>query len=202
MSLRKLRILQQINDIKTDFYAQNSKNFFFKKTQKQELSNKITQQISVSDLIDVSMYRFSTENRVYVDYSIIKMYIDSPIYDQLCEKLIQLLANFMNTNTNTNTQTYEIHINLDGFTITSAERHKMVIEQFCQKMNNTKHFDYMDKMYIYNTPSMIDAISGLFSYLIHPNMKQKMVKYDKDNSADKIVEIEKQLLDAPVLQNT
>ena len=198
MSLRKLHILQQINDIKTDFYAQNNKNFFFKKTQKHDLSNKITQQISVSDLIDVSMYRFSTENRVYVDYSIIKMYIDSPIYDQLCEKLIQLLANF----TNTNTQTYEIHINLDGFTITSAERHKTVIEQFCQKMNNTKHFDYMDKMYIYNTPSMIDAISGLFSYLIHPNMKQKMLKYDKDHSIDKIIEIEKQLLDVSVLQNS
>lgn len=56
-------------------------------------------------------------------------------------------------------------------------------------MNNTKYFDYMTIMYIYNTPSMIDAISGLFSYLLHPNIKQKMVKYDKDQSLGKIAEI-------------
>jgi hypothetical protein len=36
---------------------------------------------------------------------------------------------------------------------------------------------------------MIDALSGLFSYLLHPNIKQKMVKYDKDESLAKIAEI-------------
>lgn len=185
MSLTKSQIFQNIQDIKTEFYSQNTKNMFFKKSQKQELSNRIIEKIPILDLIDISIYRFSDQNRIYVDYSIIKMYIDISLYEIILEKLIQLLTDC----TNTGTGTYEIHINLDGFTITSAERHKAVIEQFCQRMNNTKYFDYMTIMYIYNTPSMIDAISGLFSYLLHPNIKQKMVKYDKDQSLGKIAEI-------------
>ena len=86
MSLTKTQIFQNIQDIKNDFYSQNTKNIFFKKSQKQELSNRIIEKISILDLIDISIYRFSDENRIYIDYSIIKMYIDIPLYEIILKK--------------------------------------------------------------------------------------------------------------------
>ena len=65
----------------------------------------------------------------------------------------------------------------------------MIIEQFCQRMNNTHYFDYMQIMYIYNTPTMIDTISSFFSYLLHPDIKKKMVKYDKAESDVKMAQL-------------
>ena len=190
MSLSKVEIIRKIQNIKADFYAQNSKNIFFKKSQKQDLSNRIINEISVNDLINVSIYQFS-QNRIYIDYSIIKIYIDSQIYDQLLENLINILSEC----TKTPETIYEMHINLDGFTITSAERHKSVIEKFCEKVNNETFFDKMKFMYIYNTPSMIDTISRLFMYMVHPNMKEKMIKYDKEQSVDKLTEIVEQTVE-------
>lgn len=188
MSLSNIQIIQKIQDIKADFYAQNSKNIFFKKSQKQDLSNRIIQEISVDNLIRVSIYKFS-QSSIFVDYSIIKIYIDTSIYEQLLDKLINIMLECTATGPN---YTYEMHINLDGFTITSAERHKSVIEQFCQRVNNNDvFFNKMTHMYIYNTPSMIETISKLFMYMVHPNIKEKMVKYDKEQSVDKLAEIVK-----------
>jgi hypothetical protein len=50
------------------------------------LSNRIIEKISILDLIDISIYRFSDENRIYIDYSIIKMYIDIPLYEIILKK--------------------------------------------------------------------------------------------------------------------
>jgi len=176
----KTGILTRIQQIKAEFYETNRKNVFFKKTQKQELSNRIIQELSIQDLVDVSIYPLSG-NHIYVDYSIIKIYLDSSVYDKILEKMITLLAKCC-----TSDKKYNIHINLEGFTITSAERHKGIIEAVCQKINNTHFFDNMEVMYIYNTPAMIDTISSMFSYLIHPNMKHKMVKYGKSESPEKL----------------
>jgi len=188
----KDRILTRIQEIKAEFYETNKKSVFFKKTQKQELANRIIQELSISELIDASIYVFSqpnTQTRIYVDYSVIKMYIHTDIYEQILEKLISILTSTCTNTAYGSDQTYEIHINLEGFTITSAERHKVIIEQFCQRMNNTHYFDYMRIMYIYNTPTMIDTISSFFSYLLHPDIKKKMVKYDKAESEVKMAQL-------------
>jgi hypothetical protein len=188
----KDRVLTRIQEIKTEFYETNKKSVFFKKTQKQELANRIIQELSISELIDASIYIFSppnTRTRIYVDYSVIKMYIHANIYEQILEKLISILTSTCKNTADGSDQTYEIHINLEGFTITSAERHKVIIEQFCQRMNNTHYFDYMQIMYIYNTPTMIDTISSFFSYLLHPDIKKKMVKYDKSESEVKMAQL-------------
>jgi hypothetical protein len=188
----KDRVLSRIQEIKTEFYETNKKNVFFKKTQKQELANRIIQELSIGELIDASVYVFSppnTQTRIYVDYSVIKMYIHANIYEQILEKLISILTSTCKNTADGSDQTYEMHINLEGFTITSAERHKVIIEQFCQRMNNTHYFDYMQIMYIYNTPTMIDTISSFFSYLLHPDIKKKMVKYDKAESDVKMAQL-------------
>ena len=112
------------------------------------------------------------------------MYIDITVYDQILDRILNLLKNSCENN-----ETYEIHVNLEGFTMTSVERHKAVIEQFCQRMNETKYFDYMHIMHIYNTPSMIDAISNIFSYFIHPNIKHNIIKYFKPESEEKIAQL-------------
>jgi hypothetical protein len=179
-------ILTRIQEIKNEFYETTKKNVFFKKSQKQELANRILQELSIQDLIAASIYILPDKLdicSIYVDYSIIKMYIHPDIYDQILEKLISLL------NTVSNSNGYKIHVNLEGFTITSAERHKQVIEQFCQQMECIHYLNHMQKMYIYNTPVMIDSISSFFSYLLHPEMKQKMVKYEKSESSDKIAQL-------------
>ena len=152
------------------------------------------------DVVDIAV-NVACYNRIYVDYSIIKMYIDVSVYDKIVDRLFSLLMECCCKTEDSGESSFEIHINLEGFTITSAERHKVVIEQFCQRMDNTKCFEFMRIMYIYNTPSMIDAISSLFSYLVHPNIKQKMLKYTKTDSADRIAYLLRGSTSADEIQN-
>ena len=83
---------------------------------------------------------------------------------------------------------FECHINLNTFTITAANRYKQVIELFSDKCfkNETKYSTVLSKLYIYNSPGMIEAISRIFLHLIDPLVRSKIVLFNKSESGGKL----------------
>ena len=79
---------------------------------------------------------------------------------------------------------FECHLNINTFTISAAERYKTMINIFCEKAlaSNTQYSDKIDKFIIYYPPSMIQNISKIFSPFINPNVKDKVIFYDKKSS--------------------
>ena len=65
---------QQIKLLKNEYYTQNKKTVFFRKTQKQDCAKVIENRLSISVLCDKTIYMKETEDlpRVYVNYKIFK----------------------------------------------------------------------------------------------------------------------------------
>jgi hypothetical protein len=87
-------------------------------------------------------------------------------------------------------KTYNIHINLDTFTISAAERYKSLIELFSKKCEelcvnkpeNELYTSLVDKLVVYNTPNIIDTIIILLKPVIPPVINTKFHFETKQNS--------------------
>ena len=87
-----------------------------------------------------------------------------------------------------------MHINLNGFSISAAERYKLSIQLFCNKCcigfpSDISLASQLINMHIYYTPSVIDSITILFSKFMDPNIPKKMVLHSKMDSPRLIADL-------------
>ena len=79
---------------------------------------------------------------------------------------------------------FAVHLNINTFTISAAERHKTMFEMF-NSYSERADSDFTNevvKIYVYNTPSSIDHIYKFLVYLIEPGIRDKIVFYNKAES--------------------
>ena len=79
---------------------------------------------------------------------------------------------------------YEVHVNLNTFSVSSCERYKEIIIKFCNAClnNSTKFSEKISKLYIYNIPTVFDTISKILNPFIDPLIYSKIVKYSKNET--------------------
>lgn len=184
--MSQVELQQLLNKIKTDFYTQEGgKNTFFKNLQKQKCSEIITSKININELLKNTIYIIPNTNKVYLDYPLFKHFANN----SNCNEIIDYLISLLNHCTFIYGQ-YEMHINLKGFSISAAERYKSSIQLFCSKccMQNIKNGNNFSKllinMYIYNTPSIIENITLLFSSFMDPAIPEKLILITKEQSPE------------------
>ena len=99
--------------------------------------------------------------------------------NQLLVDILHLYDIVLSTNTK-----IQVHVLLDTFTVSAAERYKECISIFCKKCMNssTRYSKLIEKMYIYNTPSMVENISLIIKPFIDPNVGQCVVLFSKADS--------------------
>lgn len=171
-------MLALLGKIKTDFYTDEPKNTFFKNGQKAKVSEKITNQINIQDLLRCTVYILPNTNRVYLDYPLLKQYANSNNYEDIVNYVICVLLQCIQIYGE-----YEMHIDLKGFTISAAERYKLGIQLFCNKCSTDTQFaNLLIHMYIYHTPSVIENITRLFAHFIDPVIPNKLVYLSKIDS--------------------
>lgn len=164
-------ITNQITELQTQFYAQNTKSTFFKNTQKLECAASITQSIQINDLFKHTVYRIPNTNQVYFDYTLFKTYGHPEIYDPLVDYILAIFSLCI--------QEYnclEFHINLHTFTITAAQRYKELARIFCSKClgKHTIVYSRLESLHIHNPPKMIDTFTNLLSGLIDDTIRSKV----------------------------
>ena len=174
-------ITEQIAKIQNEYYHENGKNTFFKKTQKLDCAEYISNQFDITLLIQQTMFIIPNTNIVFFDYTIFKQYANPNNYEIIVNNVLTLFTQCIDTY-----GSFEAHIQLSGFTISSTERYKSVIQSFCQKCLNssTKYCNLLTYMYIYNTPSMIDNITTFLKPFISPVVYGKIIKYNKTESPE------------------
>jgi hypothetical protein len=179
-------ILDEIDKFKNTYYAENTKNIFFKKTQKQDVANQICQQFSVEELIQKTVRLLPNTNRVYIDYPVFKLYATPDNYKHIIEYVIACFNVCIQAYGN-----FECHINLCSFTMTAAERYKTAIEIFCKDClkSETRYGRMLSKMYVYHSPGMIERFTAIFLHLIDPHVRDKFVLYTKEESDHRIAEL-------------
>ena len=172
-------LLKEMQEIQENMYKEHKKNTFFKKSQKLEIAKTVSQNFELSILLQKSIFILQ-ENKIYIDYTILKMFIYEGIYENVITHLLELYKICIQTYGN-----YIVYINLNGFTISAAERHKKAIIMFsrrCLNEPNMNYGDLMEKTYILNTPSTINILMQMINPFFPKNFLNRVEYYKKDES--------------------
>lgn len=181
------KLLEEVKEFKDSYYSQSTKNTFFKSSQKLECANNITEKFNIYELIKNTIYVIPNTNKVYIDYQIYKLYAHPNVYNDIINYILTIFSECISKY-----GCFECHINLNTFTVTAAHRYRDIIELFCKKCLTTNIGNYstlLTKMYIYNSPSMMESISKIYKNLIHSEVRNKLIIYNKVDTIVKIEEL-------------
>ena len=173
-------ILESIEKVQESFYDSNGKNRLFKKSQKIDCAKEVSRQINIDDVLNMTVYILPGTNKVVFYYSVFKLYANPDNYDLIISYILKRYDEVLNNNNNT----FEIHMSLDTFSVSAAERYKEIIRMFCEKCMNasTNYSTSMTKLYVYNSPTVMDPIMTIIKPFIDPSVKDKIVFYSKSES--------------------
>jgi hypothetical protein len=170
---------QQIQDIQDQFYSTSGKNTFFKKYQKQQCAQLVATQMSPELLITNTFRILGGTNRVYVNYPLFKTFMNADLIPVSVQYIINIGRMCV--------EKYgcmEVHINMDTFTPTAAERYRefvMTVLKTCEKENT--NFSYnLSTMNLYNCPKVADQLSRVLWTWFPPMVQEKVKIFGKDES--------------------
>ena len=182
ISSNEVDIMTQMQQFQQNYYSQNTRNTFFKKSQKTECAQQLSQTFDLQTLLTRSIFQLQNTHYVYFDYTIFKLYANPNIYDQIVQYILQLLSSIIRVHGK-----YSIHLNLDSFTISAAERYKNLIQlynKYCLEGTDFSYTDQLEKLYLYNPPNVLDTIFILLKPFIEPVVVQKVIVIPKKESGD------------------
>lgn len=176
-------IASQVNQFKADYYLKNKKNSLFKEKQKAELAGLICQTFNVEQLIAATVRILENTNIVYIDYTLFKLFVNETLYQTMVIDILKkfdiVIAKYGN---------FQCYINIDGFTITAAQRYQQLISHFCNKCVeiNSTHTESLQSFKIYNPASIMEPIKKLLGPFIHKDIKHKIEIISKENSESEL----------------
>ena len=183
---------KEIENIKDEFYSESGgKNVVFKKSQKYDCAKKIVSKIPLDTLLNRMCIIFENSNSVHIDYPIMKTFASPENFESISEYIISNFDYLKHTY-----PVFEVFLNFDGFTVSAAERYKLLIEIFCKKcfQKNAGFAFIVTQFVVYNAPTMIDSIKHIFWPFLEEHMKKKLVVVQKKDSTeiiDKIMRLHK-----------
>ena len=177
-------LLDDLIRFKELYYTENKKSIFQKKAQKYEVATAIANCFDVNMLLQKSAYIKPNTNIVFVEYPMFKQFAQPNNYELFVKYVQNLVSIVIETN-----KTFECHINIDTFTISAAERYKGVIQAFNEGVFG--YTEYMDAIYIYNSPIMIEKISKVLLNLLDPTTKKKFKLVKNTDTEDVVVNFNK-----------
>jgi hypothetical protein len=173
-------ITEQIKKIQNDYYAgSGGKNIFFKKNQKYECAEQVASQLNLEELLHYSIYIIPNTNRIFIDYTILKTFLTSQIYENIINKFIDLIITCEEKYGN-----YEFYSNLDTFTPSAFERYQAIFPLFYQisEKNQRCYSTNMTKCEFLNSPSVIDVIMKLLKPFLDEKTKKLLKVYNKQET--------------------
>jgi hypothetical protein len=177
-------IIYEMQEMQTGLYSQSGgKNLFFKKTQKLDIAKMISEKFDLNEIISTCIYILpGKKNEIYIDYTILKLFIHDDIHEKIIDYLLVLYNECV-----AKYGKFSLNLNLDGFTISAAERHKNAVKLFSQKCLDTPEYRYgelTEKIRIFNTPSIMETVVQMFKPFFAKNIAQRIELYKKNDSLD------------------
>ena len=175
-------IAESLKKAQDDYYSNNKKNVFFKKEQKFECAESLSQQFDIHQIIAASVFVIPDTNRVYMDYPMFKMYANPENYLLIAQRFITIINELIHKY-----GVYEMHLNINGFTVSAAERYIPLIRLYCQeclKDPSLSRYDKMSQLYTYYTPLVMSNIVPIIAKVSEPGLRDKMTNYSKQESGE------------------
>ena len=137
-------LLARIDKLKADYYSKQSKNTFFTSKQKLAVAETVSNSMNLEELVQRSVYVIKNTNKIYVDYTVFKLFANPSNYHYIIDYMLSLLSYCIEYN-----GLFEVHVNLDTFTVSACHRYKEVIELYlseCMK-KDTELSEKLNKMH-------------------------------------------------------
>ena len=174
-------LLKQINKSRDDYISESGKNLFFKNKQKEECAKHVSTVYDIHTLVHMSMYLIPDNPILFIDYTVLKLFINEENYPILVDHYKKLYDSCYSK-----FGTILLNLNLDTFSVSAAYRYKNIIEMFSKEFMQT-HYSYnLNKLIIYNSPSMMDTIYSIFKHCIDHILMEKIVLVSKKDSIEDI----------------
>lgn len=178
--------LEEIIKCKEEFYETTKKNLFFKKAQKRDCAELISNRFDIVELMNHTFWIIPNKNILYFDYRIFRLYGHPDNYKNIIENVIRFCIWCVSEYGN-----FVISVNLAAFTVSGAERYRDFILRFCEECmkDGVPYSDKLLAMNLYNIPNSVDQISRLLLPLIPLEVRPKLQLYRKDNSDDQLKQL-------------
>ena len=170
--------LSNIKNTQDIFYSISKKKTFLKENQKIQCAEAVLKQFSIHHLIAKTIHVCENSNKIFISYAIYKTYAIANNYQLIIDTLIQII-----TQTIQKFGKFEIHIDLDLFTSTAMQRNLNVFQLYydtCCKVGLYYNEKTLDKIIIYNTPSVIQSLSTLLTKFTDKSIKEKITLLYKE----------------------
>jgi hypothetical protein len=177
--------LKKINELQTSYYSQNSKNLFFKQTQKTKCAEMISSNFTAEELLRNCCYQIPNTNQIYFNYLVFKTFAQPDNYDIIINYLIQIINNVLFTY-----PYFEAHFNINSFTVSAAHRYKECIILFLTKCSDRipEFSNKLNTFNVYYSPACLESIQAILLPLIPVVVRSKMRTFNKDVSAKVLLE--------------
>ena len=178
--------MNEISRLQNEFYTNKPKNAFFKSNQKIDCASTISKQLDISQLISMTVFNIPNTNKIYVNYELFKTYGNPEIYHTVIQYVVSMY-NYCYDNYGS----FDVHLNINTFTVSACHRYKSLIELFmseCFKLS-MKFSEKLNKLYVYNVPSVFENIATILYPLIDPLVKTKILLFNKARSEPLIKEL-------------
>ena len=155
-----------------------------KKNDKKTFQNISLNEEQLKFLLDQSF--LVKKNRIIAKYKIIKNFANSNTYNSIIENLLVKIRFLI-----TKYDNFEMHIDLEGYTLTSHERIKNIyglLFSSCEN-DNVLFSEKLIKLHVYNCPIFIRSLSSFFAPFINKTANEKIFLFNKIDSEKMLLEI-------------
>ena len=166
-----MNLEEQLAAYKQKYYDSNKKNTFFKKSQKMDCAKEVSQNFSLQQLLDNSVYVVENTNYIYIDYPLIKQYLCPDTYDTISDHILKLNTSILEKN-----KFFNIRVDLKTFSVTAAQRYSDLIKRFCSLyLNTTDDSNSIERIEILNRPAIMEVLFKMFNGFISKESRDKVV---------------------------
>jgi hypothetical protein len=175
-------ILKKIESARNEYYTENQKNIFFKKQQKFDCAETITNNIDIDAIMP---FIFKVEqNTIKINYNIFKSVASPVIYMKMATYLLQLTEAIINTYS-----TYNLHVDLAGLTMSAIERYRGFVSLVSgEGLKNGKGLlKHLEFVHVFNPPTFVEYLCSIVIPIVDPVIKDRFVIYMKNGNVIKYI---------------
>jgi len=172
-------LLENVEKLRSEYYSKQSKNMFFKSKQKLAAAESVSSAMDLRELAQRTIFVIKDTYKIYLDYTFFKLFANPSNYNYLIDYILSLINYCIEEY-----GFFEVHVNLDTFSVSACHRYKEVIELYlneCMK-KDTDLSNKLNKMHLYNIPSVFETVQKLLAPLMHEAVLKKIELYNKQES--------------------
>lgn len=181
--MKNNQLQSKIEDLQNNYYSQNKKNTFFKKQQKYDCAETVSNNLNLNELLKNTIFRINNTNHIYFHYPTFKTFAYPDNFTTIVNYFIDMCFVII--------KKYDsifLHVNWKGYTVSSHQRYTLLYDMFID-IGRYRNFDLeivLDKLILYHPPSMLQQIEPLIRPIISPGIIKK-IEIKKREESDLLI---------------